>query len=188
MEYRTADYSTSYSVYPRGSVVYRIAEDGARTWREARDMYINGGLVTAHANPDGTVTVFVGTAMLYSGSDLFTGIVAGSQEFYANVRRIATEWGIDAGEPFADWELDLMASVGEARNATDAEIMDHALRIAFPGFRFSVQDREGNSLASYLTVREAREYITGYGEFNDASQLHIRPYHANGRNITTLEV
>jgi len=73
--------------------------------------------------------------------------------------------------------------------AGDVEIMDHALRTAFPaGYRFSVQNREGDSLASFLSVREAREYITGYAEFNDASQLHIRPYHGNGSNITMGEL
>lgn len=189
MEYRTTDYSTSGQTV--GAIVYTIAEDGARTWREARDMYIDGGLVTAHANPDGTVTVFVGLSLAYSGSELFKGVVRGSAEFFAKVRRIATEYGIGQAE-LRQAEND---AVGEVvidvyeSDATDAQIMDYALCVAFPvGYWFAVRDETGSTLATRRNVREARAYIEGWGDYDECKGLYIHPYKGNGDSITVGEL
>lgn len=78
---------TTLSAQSRHSV-YTIAEPGARTWREARDMYVNGGLVTAHLDDD-QMSVFVGTALLYTGP-IPADMVGGSAEWITFVRDIAT--------------------------------------------------------------------------------------------------
>lgn len=78
---------TQTSAQSRHSV-WTIAEPGARTWREARDMYVNGGLVTAHVDDD-QMSVFVGTAMLYTGP-IPADMVGGSPEWVDFVRDIAT--------------------------------------------------------------------------------------------------
>jgi hypothetical protein len=71
------------------TATYTVNEPGARTWREAKPLYINGGAVTASTYPDGTAAVFVGTRMHFDGV-LPDGICPGSAEFYAWCIEVAT--------------------------------------------------------------------------------------------------
>lgn len=135
--------------------VYTIAEAGARTWREAKDMYIDGGLVTAHAHEDGYVSVFVGCAMPYSGRDRFRNVAPGSPAFYALVRQIATDYGM------------AQEAKHQGANATTEEMADYALTLAFPvGYTF-----------------EVRAYIDGWEREDMDGILTIHPRHGDGRNV-----
>jgi hypothetical protein len=82
-----------YDNEPAGAVVYRIAEAGARTWREAKEMYVNGGLVTVNTYPDGTMALFVGCALVWQGQTADMGAER-SPAWYDAVRSAATEWGV----------------------------------------------------------------------------------------------
>jgi hypothetical protein len=72
--------------------------------------------------------------------------------------------------------------------ASDVEIMDHALTLAFPvGYRFEVQDWTGGACASFLTVRDARAYINEW-DSDSRDRMMILPYHGDGRKIMREEV
>jgi hypothetical protein len=83
-----------------GETTYRIAEPGAKTWREARDMEFGAGrVVTANVYPDGYVSVFVGTSLHYDGP-LPEGVVAGTPDFIDWARTVAVAG--ETGLPFMD--------------------------------------------------------------------------------------
>jgi hypothetical protein len=70
---------------------YAPAKPGAKTWREARDMYIGNEHVTAEVAPDGTATVFLGLRIAYCGP--IPANVNDKAEFFA--------WVITVAETFA---------------------------------------------------------------------------------------
>jgi hypothetical protein len=101
---------------------YHPAAPGARTWREAHDLWIDGKHVTAGVEGNGTrLYVFLGTEMIYSGdmpADIKTA---------ADVNPWAARYALNytttpaapvtpqepATDELTEWERDLLASVPE---------------------------------------------------------------------------
>lgn len=179
---------------PASATVWTIAEPGARTWREARDMVFNGTeRLTVHTYADSDhVSVFVGCKLRYDNA-LPKGVVPGTPDFYDWARTVAISH--ESGMPFMECMpgqryAHLRGPLDEegSTEATYAEIIDHALTVAFPvGFYFSVRDQTGTSYGSFRTVREARAYI-GEWDADTRDRLSIRPYHGNGRQVMRREV
>jgi hypothetical protein len=83
---------------------YRPAKPGAKTWREARDMYIGNEHVTASAAEDGSATVFLGLRIAYQGAipasvtnkaEFYTWVIAIAETFAAAPVKVETRKGRD---------------------------------------------------------------------------------------------
>jgi hypothetical protein len=65
IEYREAP-ASDIAPAPVGHVHYEPSAPGARTWREAKPLYIDGQHVTAEAY-QGEITIFLGCKIIYTG-------------------------------------------------------------------------------------------------------------------------
>ncbi|MFG3287327.1 hypothetical protein ACGF3G_00695 [Streptomyces sp. NPDC048179] len=92
---------------------YYPSAPGARTWREARDLYINGKRVSAHVAGDRHATVFIGGEIVFEGA-LPTEIITSGQ---------AQTWARDTA-------LDAAANEAAAVDAAEAIVAEAAGTIA----------------------------------------------------------
>jgi hypothetical protein len=98
VEWADAMYGDDFDAPAEPEATYTVNEDGATDLRSARVMSFDGRQVTATTR-GGNASVFVGLRLHHDGP-MPAGMVGGSAEFYAWVRKVATDGeNADRGEP-----------------------------------------------------------------------------------------